>query len=107
MLRGYGFDERALKLLIALSLLKVRRFLSTGLRLRTACDLQVIGDLRVTHPSGFDLPDEPLLLSECGALAGECAGNFAKDRITVVTRKLQQEAKAAKKKAAELEEPNA
>ncbi|PKK81711.1 MAG: type I-U CRISPR-associated protein Cas7, partial [Thermoplasmata archaeon HGW-Thermoplasmata-2] len=42
LLRGYGLPDEAEMLLIALSLLKIRRFLSTGLRLRTACDLEVV-----------------------------------------------------------------
>jgi len=43
LLRGYGLGDDATNLLIALALYKVRRFLSTGLRLRTACDLEVAG----------------------------------------------------------------
>ena len=107
LLRGYGFDERVLKLLIALALLKVRRFFSTGLRLRTACDLGVVGELQVAHPAGFKLPDESALLSECQGLAGQCMEFFARDRVTVVTRKMQQRTKPAKKKSAEPEETNA
>lgn len=86
LLRGYSLNENATKLLIALSLFKVRRFLSTGLRLRTACDLGCIGDLKVTRPEGFSIPDERALLTECSALISDCKslGLFADPAITVV-----------------------
>src|SRR5439155_23110563 len=58
LLRGYALGDEATELLIALALFKVRRFLSTGLRLRTACDLKPTGELVVTQPVAFSLPDE-------------------------------------------------
>lgn len=72
LLRGYGLPEDAYRLLVALALFKVRRFLSTGLRLRTACDLEVLGDLAVTRPGGFMVPDERSLLDECRRLITAC-----------------------------------
>lgn len=84
LLRGYGLPENATKLLIALALFKVRRFLSTGLRLRTACDLEVIGDVSVTRPNGFTLPDEITLLNECTQLIAACKPLFADPPITEV-----------------------
>jgi CRISPR-associated protein Csb1 len=103
LLRGYGLDENATKLLIALSLFKVRRFLSTGLRLRTACDLDCIG-LTVTRPEGFEIPDEQVLLRECTRLIAACKsdGLFADPAVTVVTW----EPSAKKGKAKENDEDN-
>lgn len=75
LLRGYRFPDSATQLLIALALFKVRRFLSTGLRLRTACDLEVIDKLRVTRPDGFTVPPEQDLLQECTGLIAECNKN--------------------------------
>lgn len=72
LLRGYGLGQDATQLLIALSLLKIRRFLSTGLRLRSACDLEAPGSLAV-KPSGFTVPKEEDLLAECEALISKCA----------------------------------
>lgn len=85
LLRGYGLGDPATKLLIALSLFKVRRFLSTGLRLRTACDFDCLG-LKVTKPENFIIPDEQQLLGECSRLIDECtkAGLFADPAVTVV-----------------------
>jgi len=77
LLRSYGQADDALKLLVALALLKVRRFLSTGLRLRTACDLQVHGELTVTRPDGFQVPPEEDLLAECQRLVVACKKQFA------------------------------
>jgi CRISPR-associated protein Csb1 len=84
LLRGYGLPETASRLLIALSLFKIRRFLSTGLRLRTACDLEVEGELEVTRPSGFSIPEEEKLLSECTKLVKECRQNFSDPSVTEV-----------------------
>lgn len=86
LLRGYGLDDCATKLLIALSLFKVRRFLSTGLRLRTACDFECVEDIKVTRPEGFVIPAERTLLEECTRLIESCknAGIFADPAVTVV-----------------------
>lgn len=83
------------KLLVALSLFKVRRFLSTGLRLRTACDLQMDGDFTVTRPSGFAIPDEMQLLEECKTLIAACKSLFANPAITEVEWKPAKGKKAA------------
>lgn len=101
LLRSYGLGDDATKLLIALALFKIRRFLSTGLRLRTACDLTTDGDLLVTQPAGFAVPDEATLLAECRRLIDACGrqGLFAEPRITTV--KWEPERKAAKTKQAD------
>jgi CRISPR-associated protein Csb1 len=72
LLHGYGLPTNATHLLIALALFKIRRFLSTGLRLRTACDLQMLVEPRVTRPDGFRLPSEADLLADCKRLIAEC-----------------------------------
>lgn len=78
LLRGYGLGDDATQLLIALALFKVRRFLSTGLRLRTACDLEAVEDICVTRPpGGFTVPDEQTLLQACKSLIGKCKAQFA------------------------------
>lgn len=55
-LRGYGFSEPVYQLLVALALYKIRAFLETGLRLRTACDLECTS-VEIQRPQGFVLPD--------------------------------------------------
>ena len=99
LLRGYGLPDDATKLLIALALFKVRRFLSHGLRLRTACDLDLLhGELTVARPAGFTIPEEAALLAETKARLDACGkinGLFADPRITEV----KWEASSTKRKA--------
>jgi len=54
-IRGFGLGRNAEDLLIAMALFKIRRFLETGLRLRTACDLDCQA-VRPTRPAEFALP---------------------------------------------------
>lgn len=84
LLRGHGLSVDATNLLTALSLFKVRRFLSTGLRLRTACDLEAVGDLAVTRPNEFVVPEESALLNECKRLIVRCKSLFANPAVTEV-----------------------
>jgi CRISPR-associated protein Csb1 len=84
LLRGYGLGEDATNLLINLALFKIRRFLSEGLRLRSACDLEVIGELTVTRPVGFTVASETDLLAECEELIGKCKNLFPHTAITEV-----------------------
>ncbi len=97
LLRGYGLPDDATHLLIALALFKVRRFLSTGLRLRTACDLEPAGEgLKATRPEDFPIPDEDALLSECKALIEACKPFFADPPITEVQWKPGRKGKGKK-----------
>jgi len=88
LLRAYALPDNASNLLIALALFKIRRFLSTGLRLRTACDLEPVGDgLIARRPDGFRIPDEAKLLAQCTSLIAACGkedGLFADPRVTQV-----------------------
>lgn len=54
-IRGYGFHKEVETLLVSLALFKVQRFLETGLRLRTACDLDC-QSVEIQRPDGFELP---------------------------------------------------
>jgi CRISPR-associated protein Csb1 len=55
-IHAFGLGENVEKLLIALALFKIGKFLDVGLRLRTACDLTLDGDPIVKRPNGFALP---------------------------------------------------
>lgn len=55
-IRAFELGENVEKLLIALALFKIQKFLDVGLRLRTACDLTLDGDPVVTRPKYFALP---------------------------------------------------
>jgi CRISPR-associated protein Csb1 len=82
LIRGYGLPDAATRLLVALALLKIRRFLAAHLRLRTACDLQLIGDVRATAPAGFVVPAEAELLSEVRAGIAACSAFFVTPPVT-------------------------
>jgi CRISPR-associated protein Csb1 len=53
LLRSYGLPAQITELLVSIALWEIRSLLTGGLRLRTACDLEVI-----------DQPKEPPQLSE-------------------------------------------
>lgn len=56
LIRGFALDAALEPLLVALAIFKIQRFLRDGLRLRTACDLEIDGALTVKRPVGFELP---------------------------------------------------
>jgi CRISPR-associated protein Csb1 len=89
LIRGYRLGDDATRLLIALSLLKVRRFLESSLRLRTACDLEVIGEVRAKEPADFILPSQPELLAEAQAGIRACAALFASPAVTTLKTKVK------------------
>ncbi len=85
-LRGLRLGKAAESLLLGLMAYKIRLFLKDGLRLRTACDLD-LEELRVTRPASFALPGleelENLLPELIETAAGE--GLFADPPVTMVT----------------------
>lgn len=95
-IRGYGLGEPMENLLIALSLLKIQRFLGEGLRLRTACDLEVNGGLRVQRPEGWKMPDMADLEKAMPDLIKATNSIFANPPVSKVTYIA---AKAKEKKA--------
>lgn len=54
-IRGYGLGDPATDLLVAVALWEVQSLLQRPLRLRTACDLEVV-DVEVKRPDGWRLP---------------------------------------------------
>ena len=68
-----------------LALFKIRKFLVEGLRLRTACDLDVT-EITVTRPDNFDLPDREEIESELPGLieAVGSRGLFGESRVLTV-----------------------
>jgi CRISPR-associated protein Csb1 len=85
-IRAYGLGEAAERFLVALALWKVRRFLETGLRLRTACDLEMVDGLRLQRPRDFQVPETAELEQELSRLIRECAdqGLFANPPVTQI-----------------------
>lgn len=92
LLRGYGLPPSALRFLGTLGLWKVRRFLATGLRLRTACDLDVQGGLVARVDDQVrDVPGDAALTRALREALGTCReepGLFAAPAITALQRPL-------------------
>lgn len=85
-IRGFRLGTAVETLLIALAFYKIRCFLETGLRLRTACDLE-LQTLTVKKPKGFTLPEKPALEAALPGLIAAVAaesGRFASPPVTVV-----------------------
>lgn len=85
-IRSYRLPDPMTELLTTLALWKVLAFLDQGLRLRTACDLEVAGSIRVTRPDGFALPKREELEARLSNLIAKVAsaGLFASPAVTVV-----------------------
>ena len=83
--RAFGLGGEAERLLITLALFKIRRLLLEGLRLRTACDLDVTR-ITVTRPQAFDLPSLADLEEELPGLIEAVAtkGLFGERRVLTV-----------------------
>ena len=85
-IRSFGLGEEIEKLLIAFALFKIQKFLDEGLRLRTACDLDLV-EHRVTRPEAFALPSLDALCDELPQLIEAVAqqGRFHEPRVLTVT----------------------
>lgn len=91
-IRGYGLGADVVKLLILLSLYKLRALLDGSLRLRTACDLRATADaVSATSPAGFDLPGTDALLNDLQTAIAAC-----KDRMSVTQVTFNDELKKGK-----------
>lgn len=98
LIRGFALGEDVERLLVALALFKILRFLRDGLRLRTACDLELDGALTVKRPAGFTLPTLEEVESDLPALIQKIADRFAQPPKTEVVFE-----EAAKPKKSETE----
>jgi len=85
-IRSFALGDEVERLLIALALFKVQSFLAVGLRLRTACDLDVAA-VRVTRPAPFAFPTLDALCAEMPELIAAVAarGMFSEPRAVTVT----------------------
>lgn len=85
LIRGFGLGEDVEALLIAISLFKIQRFLRDGLRLRTACDLDVSGELKIQRPADFTLPTLADLEAALPGLISKAYKGESANRFTTVT----------------------
>jgi CRISPR-associated protein Csb1 len=87
-IRGYALDDNATKLLIALSLWKVRQFLNSNMRLRTACEFELSeGEKSIVakRPDNFNLPSTAAFGDSIKTLIDQCGSQFANPVVTELT----------------------
>ena len=84
-IRGYGFEPKVNDLLIALALFKICKFLQSGLRLRTACDLEPANGIVMKRPDDFIVPEIDVVEQELPELIKACSTSFADPPVTEVT----------------------
>ena len=72
LIKSYGLDEPANDFLFTLAMWKIRKVLDGNLRLRTACDFKVDGEVTV-DPKSFSLPDSNSLDNDIKDLIKKCA----------------------------------
>jgi len=85
LIRGFGLGHAVVELLAALALFKIQLFLRDGLRLRTACDLELEGEFQVKRPAGFIMPSLTELEEALPKLIQTAASGFAQPARTIVT----------------------
>jgi CRISPR-associated protein Csb1 len=95
-IRSYRLGTEMEALLVALAMFKIRRFLSVGLRLRTACDFEA-DSMETRGAAAADLPDLPRLEAMLPALIQAAAPAFATLPTTLVTYTGEARPKSAKK----------
>lgn len=83
-IRGYRLGAEMERVLYALSIFKVQRFLERGLRLRTACDLAA-SDIVVKAPSGFALPTLVEVEAALPKLIQAAQKHFASPAVTTTS----------------------
>jgi CRISPR-associated protein Csb1 len=100
-IRGYGLGEAATNFLIALALYKIRTLLDGDLRLRTACDLKLESEPKVTGPAGFKLPSKTELEDALPGLIKTVASEtlFAVPPVTQVIYQPKKKATGTEKSA--------
>jgi CRISPR-associated protein Csb1 len=82
LIRGFGLEPEAEEMLVAIALFKIQRLLRDGLRLRTACDLEIVGELTVQRPTEFVMPSLKELEKELPALIKKASKGFANPTAT-------------------------
>lgn len=84
-IRAFGLETNVERLLMLLALFKIQKFLAEGLRLRTACDLDV-SRVSVTRPDCFELPALDDIESELPGLIESVGSNglFGESRVLTV-----------------------
>jgi len=82
-IRGYGLGSDVEHLLILLALFKLRTLVNGGLRLRTACDLQLVsGNVQSTQPKDLALPPLGELATDLKVAIQACKEKMAVTEVS-------------------------
>lgn len=103
LLRSYGLGQPATDMLTTLAQYEIRAFLDRGLRLRTACDLEIDPDCADTEDTdrADTLEDLPTLTARLTAQAADVAASLERHgALTVLWSAGSGKKKTAEKKAA-------
>jgi CRISPR-associated protein Csb1 len=74
-IRGYGLGDAPTRMLILLALYKLRAFVDSPMRLRTACTFELKNtDIKSTNVNGFTLPSKEELVGTKNGESGELGG---------------------------------
>lgn len=92
-IKTLGLPIEAQELLVCLALYKVRRILDGGLRLRTACDLRLKDEVKITGMA--DLPAEVEIRAELRKAIDSCKTLFAEPSVTRLSDNLVKTKKKA------------
>jgi CRISPR-associated protein Csb1 len=85
LVRGFGLGTDVEAMLVVIALFKIQKFLRDGLRLRTACDLEIDGNLVVQRPEGFVMPPLDELEKALPTLIKKASSGFANPTETGLT----------------------
>jgi CRISPR-associated protein Csb1 len=80
-IRGYGLGADVERLLTLLALFKIRRLIDGELRLRTACDFELVDPASVVanRPAGFSLPSSEALQAALRPAIATCASRMLQE----------------------------
>ena len=82
-IRGYGLGDAIERLLILLSLYKLRALTDEGMRLRTACDLHAEdAAIEATRPRGWLLPELDDLKKDLKSAISDCKAQMVVEKVT-------------------------
>lgn len=81
-IQSYGLGEEKTKLLTALALWKIKKFIESPFRPRTACDLAIVRESMQTSPKEFEMPDISTLESIISTSIDNCRDSMETISVT-------------------------
>lgn len=92
-LRGLRLAEQVVEMLILLSLYKLSAFINRGMRLRTACDFELVNSQVTSRDGQFHLPELSDIEHDLRKAIANCQSSMKNSEIVFDTSKLSKKAK--------------